>query len=167
VDVIGNDVKPCVVRALEVYDYDVRCAALKLVGCSDNEINAAIDGVLASPRVREALILLGHMAFAGLLEYYGGWDAESAQWTLDRERSVAHDLAHVEAELLPDHERVTTLKAELKAELAQREAEIRAAWEAGTPPPQARRPKLPPGSRPSYAAMRAIAIMRQRDAEEQ
>jgi hypothetical protein len=162
---MNTETKPCVVRVLECFDYDTRIAALKLVGCTDDEITAAIDGVLSHERRREVLILLGHLAFAGLLEYYGQWDSQSAHWTLERERSIAHDLANIETQLLHNDEGTTTVKTEtMKAQLAEQEAEIRRACEAGTPPPQPRRPKLPPGSRPSYAAMRAVAIMRQREA---
>jgi hypothetical protein len=161
---MNAETKPCVVAALERYDYPTRVAALRLIGCGP-EVSSALDDTTADPRLlREVLMLLSRMAWAGLLEYYGQWDSESAHWCLSREHSLAEDLANIEAELFQNDDGSTPLKAEAKAELAQREAEIRAAWQPlpARPawPPQ---PVLPPGSTPSP---RAIAIMRQRDAAE-
>jgi hypothetical protein len=164
---MNAETKPCVVGALESFDYDVRATALQLLGCGDDQISAAIDTVLAHPKIREILILLGHLGFAGLLEYYGGWDIESAGWTVSREHALAEDLANIEATLLQSYDGRTESKTEaMKSALAQREAELRMAWDAGTPPPQPARPKLPAGSVPGYAAARAVSVWRQREAAE-
>lgn len=100
------ELKPCVVAALENFDYPTRVAALRILG-SGNGIDAAIDDSIADPQMlRAVLTCLSHMAWAGLLEYYGGWDEESAGWTLSREHSLAEDLANIETEF---HEGATQL----------------------------------------------------------
>jgi hypothetical protein len=77
---------------------------------------------------------------------------------------LCDQLAHAEAELLQTHEGTSE---ELKTEMKAQEQEIRAAMDAGTPPPQPRRLKLPAGSRPDATTYRALAIWRQREAAEE
>jgi hypothetical protein len=58
-------------------------------------------------------------------------------------------------------------KAEFKAELAQRETEMRAAWQDDMDRAAIRpTPQLPPGTPVSYTLMPGLAIMRQREAQE-
>jgi hypothetical protein len=160
---VNTETKPCVVAALEQFDYPVRVAALRLIG-SGADMSAALDDTVANPELlRDVLVCLANLAYAGLKEYYGGWDGESAHWTISREHALAEDLSTIEAQLLPKHEGTPELKAQMKAELEQRETEIRAAMDVDWRP---RRPQLPPGSRPSYATARAIAVYRAREAEE-
>ena len=92
-----NGLKPRAVDALENFDYGTRAAALRLLGCGD-QISSALDDTVAHPRLREILMLLAHMAFGGLVEYYGGWDTELAGWTVSREHLLAEELEHLEAD---------------------------------------------------------------------
>lgn len=162
---IRNDVKPYAVTYSEDFDYDVRAVATRILdqGCTMGRVGAA--EVLAHPKALDILLCLSRMALGGFVDYYRG-DDEAARWAIAREYGIAWDLAHIEQQI-ETSERTTELNLKVKAELAQREAEIRNAWEAGTPPPQTRRQKLPPGTPVSYATMRAVAIMRQRDAAEE
>jgi hypothetical protein len=147
-----NNLRPCVLAALEPYDYPIRAEVLRIIRCG------AVDS--AHPRLREVVEALSAMAYAGLVEFFGGWDHESAHWALEREHSLATDLADIEATLI-ENDGSTTLKAEIKVEMAQREAEIRAAMEIDRQP---RRPKLPAGSRPDMTTYRAVAVWREREA---
>jgi hypothetical protein len=78
-----TELKPRVVDALEQFDYSTRVAALRLMGCGD-QISAALDDTMSHPKLRDILMLLAHMAFGGLIEYYGGSDTELAGWTVSR-----------------------------------------------------------------------------------
>jgi hypothetical protein len=120
-----------------------------------------LDDTVASPRLREILILLARMAFGGLLEYYGGWDSESAGWTLSREALLAEELEHLsEADWI--YEGTETVRARTKTE----------------DPPRLTFPPLPPGEtevpdrRPQPRAiipagapvsLRGLAIRRQQE----
>jgi hypothetical protein len=120
---VNIETRPCVVTALEKFDYPIRVAALRLMGSGDG-IDAVLDDVMADRELlREVVKLLSHMAYAGLLEYYGGWDDESAHWTISREHALAEDLSTIEAQLLQTHEGTPELKLKMKAV----ETEIRAA----------------------------------------
>jgi hypothetical protein len=161
---VNIETRPCVVTALEKFDYPIRVAALRLMGSGDS-IDAVLDDVMADKELlREVVKLLSHMAYAGLLEYYGGWDDESAHWTLSREHALAEDLSTIEAQLLQTHEGTPELKLKMKAV----ETEIRAAYQddmdqAATRPTR----QLPPGTPVSYAMLRGLAILRQRERDEQ
>jgi hypothetical protein len=161
-----NDVKPCVVAALEQFDYPTRVAALKLLGCGD-EFGSVLDTTIAGdPRVlRAVLTCLSHLAWAGLVEYYGGWDTESAHWTLSREHSLAEDLANIDEHFegttqlkRPDPQPAVELAA-MRAECA----DILSQWEVRA---QAQRPTLPPRVPVSMTLLRGLAIQRQREREE-
>jgi len=144
-----NELKPCVVAASEAYDYDVRAEALRIIRCGEVD--------LTHPKLREVVMCLSSIAFAGLMEYYGGWDFENAGWTLAREHGLADDLAHIEAKLLQTHDGSTELKA-MKRQLAEQEVELRRAWDDGPPA----RPRLVPGAIPS---LRGLALLRARERE--
>jgi hypothetical protein len=92
------------------------------------------------------------MAYGGFCDHYRG-DTESARWTAAREYDIAWDLAHLEQQI-----EFSERTPELKADLVQREQEIRADRAAARPTP-----KLPPGA---AVSMRGLAILRQRDREE-
>jgi hypothetical protein len=161
-----QETKSCFVAALECFDYEIRVPALRLIG-SGADMSAALDDTVADPELlRDVLECLANLSYAGLKEYYGQWDDESVHWTISREHALAEDLSTIEAQLLQTHEGTPVKTDEMKRELAQRETEIRAALEAGTPPPQPRRPKLPPGTRPDATTARALAIWRRREMEE-
>ena len=66
------------IAATEAYDYDTRAEALRIIRCGEVD--------LTHPKLSEVVMCLSSMAFAGLMEYYGGWDFENAGWTLARER---------------------------------------------------------------------------------
>jgi hypothetical protein len=102
-DAAVTDVMPRAVGVLELYDYPTRSAALRLLGSGDR-VSAVLDDTVASPRLREILMLLAHMAFQGIVEYYGGWDTELAGWTVSREALLAEELEHPEAHLFNDDE---------------------------------------------------------------
>jgi hypothetical protein len=162
---MNTDVKPYAITASEQFDYAVRAEALRLLG-SGVEVGLALTDTISHPRLREILMCLAHMAFGGISDYYRG-DDEAAGWCVSREHLLADELANLEAEI-ETLGRTTELKAEMKTELlAQREAELRAAWDAGTPPPMPPRPKLPAGSRPDAATHRAVAVWREREAAEE
>jgi hypothetical protein len=147
------DLKPCVIAATEAYDYDVRAEALRIIRCGEVD--------LTHPKLREVVMCVSSMAFAGLLEYYGGWDFEMAGLTLVRESSLADDLARIEAKLLPKHEGTPE---ELKSEMKAQEAEIRAVMEAVDVERARPRPvPLPPGT---PISLRGLALLRQREREE-
>ena len=86
-----NELKARAVSALEIFDYPTRAAALRLVGCGD-QIGSVLDDTVAHPKLRENLMCLAHMAFGGIVEYYGAWDVESAGWTVSREYLLAEEL---------------------------------------------------------------------------
>jgi hypothetical protein len=162
---MNAELKPCVVGALENFDYPTRVLALRLLGCGD-QISSALDDTIANPKLREVLRCLAGMAWAGLLENYGGWDTESAGWTLSREHALAEDLANIEAQI-ENLERTTTLTARKNVDLTPQQielAQMRAQWEVDAPPPP--RLSLPPGVRPSMATLRGLALLRQRAARE-
>lgn len=146
-----QETKSCVVAALESCDdYGVRAEALRIIlsGTDDDPVRN----------------VLRRMAYAGVLEFYGGWGHDLTRWCLEREFGVARDLSTLEAQLLQTHDGSTTLKTEtMKAELAQREAEIRALMDVDRRP----RRQLPPGSRPDMTTLRALAILRRREMEDE
>jgi hypothetical protein len=165
-----QELKPCVVAALESCDdYSIREVATRLMG-SGGDIGKVLDEMMADPRLnRRVVILLAHMAYAGLKEYYGGWDDESAHWTLSREHALAEDLSNIEQQIETLDGR-TTLKATKpdpqQVEVAQWRAEcsqILADTSELRAQMQAQRPTLPPGS---VISLRALALLRQRAAEE-
>ena len=86
-----NELKPGAVSALEIFDYPTRAAALRLLGCGD-QIGSVLDDTVAHPKLREILMCLAHMAFGGIVEYYGAWDVESAGWTVSREHCLPRNL---------------------------------------------------------------------------
>jgi hypothetical protein len=99
------------------------------------------------------------MAFGGFVDYYRG-DQELADWCVSREHMLCEELATIKTQI-ETLEGTTDLKAEMKAELAHHEAELRAGWE---PPP--RRPmqaQLAPGA---PISLRGLALMRQRERDE-
>lgn len=159
-----NNLKPYAITYSEKFDYDVRAEALRLLGAGD-AVGAAINDTLAHPKLPEILLCLAHMGFGGIVDYYSGNcgpDDEAARWCVSREHMMCDELANIEAELLQTYERTPELKAQLKAELAQRETGTRAALAQIPYPPS--RHSLPPGTVPSP---RAIAILRQRERDEQ
>jgi adenine/guanine phosphoribosyltransferase-like PRPP-binding protein len=100
----------------------------------------------------------------GLVEYYGSWDHESAHWTLSREHALAEDLSTIEAQLLQTHEATPELKAQMKAV----ETEVRAAYQDDMDRVAARPTRqLPPGTPVSYAMLRGLSVLRQRERDEQ
>jgi hypothetical protein len=131
---------------------------------SGDRISSALDDTMADPHMaREVLTLLARMAYAGLKEYYGAWDDESCHWTISREHALAEDLSTIEAQLLQTHEGTTEL---MKAHLKVVETEVRQAYQddmdkAGARPTR----QLPPGTPVSYAMMRGLSILRQRERE--
>jgi hypothetical protein len=163
-----NETTPCVVAALENFDYETRCAALKLLGCGD-EFGSVLDNTIAGdPRVlRAVLTCLSHLAWAGLVEYYGGWDTESAHWTLSREHSLAEDLANIDEHFDNRRTPLKTPDPQPPVELAAMRAEcadILNTWEVRA---QAQRPTLPPSVPVSMTLLRGLAIQRQRERDEQ
>jgi hypothetical protein len=99
---------------------------------------------------------LSHMAFGGLLEYYGG-DTESAGWTLSREHLLAEELENLDA-----------------ADFNERRSEMLKAKTGGPPQPTLpapggtevalpSRPGLPPGA---PVNLRSLALLRRREQEE-
>jgi hypothetical protein len=158
------DVKPCAVTFSERFDYSVRAEALRLLG-SGCEIGVALNDTLSHPRLREIVMCLAHMAFGGVVDYYRG-DDEAAGWCVSREHMLCDELANLEAEIetFGRTTKLTQMKTEL---LAQREAEIRSAFDSGAPAPQPRRPQLPAGARPDATTYRALSVWREREAAEE
>jgi hypothetical protein len=92
-----RDLQPVAVDRLEEFDHETRIQALRLVRTAlsgpPHWHRIELDELLASDRLRDVLDCLSSMAAAGFVEYYGGWDAESAEGTLVREIGIAEDLA--------------------------------------------------------------------------
>jgi hypothetical protein len=161
-DMMRDDLKPCAISFSAQFDYAVRAEALRLLG-SGVEIGLAPDDALNHPRLHDVLICLCYMAFGGIADFYDG-DAESASWAVMREHLLCDQLANLESEMETLDGR-TTLTA--KADLKQREAEMRAAYQDDMDRAAARPVRqLPPGTRPSMTTLRGLAILRQREREE-
>jgi hypothetical protein len=100
-----RELKPRAIDAADPFDYEIRAAVLKLLREKltgpRHWVEADIDDMLASPRLRELLDCLASMAVAGFLEYYHG-DDEWAESTIFREIGVAEDLQDAEAKLFPE-----------------------------------------------------------------
>jgi hypothetical protein len=87
-----------VVTALQRFDFDVRAAALRILGSGTSETGKVLDETLSHPKIRQILFCLAHLAWSGLCDYYRG-DWELAHWTLSREHLLSDELANAEAEL--------------------------------------------------------------------
>lgn len=154
---MNTDMRPCAITFSERFSYDVRAEATRIILGS-----GGVD--MAHPKLREVLLCLAAMSYGGILEYYGSWDDELTLLCLSREHALAEDLANIEAKLLQTTEGTTTLKSEVKAELAQQEAELRALLDVDRRP--ARPPQLPPGTPVSMTTLRGLALLRQRERED-
>jgi hypothetical protein len=93
--------QPVAIDRADGFDYPIRAAALRLV--YEKAVNGPkhlygfrLDDVLESPHRREILDCIASMAVGAFLEYYGGWDIESAQINIARELRLAEDLAEGE-----------------------------------------------------------------------
>jgi hypothetical protein len=154
-----TELKPRVVDALEQFDYPTRAAALRLLGCGDR-IGSVLDDTVAHPKLREILMCLAHMAFGGIVEYYGAWDVESAGWTVSREHLLAEELGGLdEADWLNEGTR-TVFRTKPEESPPQPQPRLAIPMEcevAGGAPP---RPTIPVGAPISY---RGLTIRRQQD----
>jgi hypothetical protein len=166
------DTKPCVVGALEIFDYPTREVVTRLMRCVGDDISKVLDDTMVDPKLRDALLCLVVCARAGVREYYGGWADDLTFSTIEREHALARDLANIE-QRIETLDGSGTLKAtkpdpqqvELAAMRASA-AEILATTSELRAQVQQQRPYLPPDAPLSYATMRGLAILRQRERED-
>jgi hypothetical protein len=159
--------KPWAITYSELFSYDVRAEALRLLG-SGISIGVALDDTLAHPKRREILLCLAHRAFGGITDYYRG-DDEAASWCVSREHMMCSELESLEADLI--HDGRTTLKFTrsdpVQVELAAARAEysrILADTAELHAQAQAQRPaQLVPGV---PISLRGLALLRAREREE-
>ena len=97
-----HDVQPIAIDRLDEFDYDTRVHALRLAGSKltgpPHWFQADLNDVMVSTNFRTVVECLAAMAASAFLEYYGQWDAESAETTILREIRAAEELDQLHGE---------------------------------------------------------------------
>jgi hypothetical protein len=89
--------RPVACEELQKFDYEVRIVALKLLRTKLDGLNhwlaADIEELLTHPQRRDVIACLTALGASSFLEYYGGWDTDSAEGAIVREIELARNLA--------------------------------------------------------------------------